>query len=266
MPVKLGGNPLRLHCMPVKGFRCRSNSTGQIGWKSIEITLYVCQSNWVEIHWDYIVCMPVELGGNPLRLHCMYAGRIGWKSIEITLYVCQLNWVEIHWDYIVCMPVEFDRSNWVEIHWDYIVCLLKALDAGGIRWKSIEITLYVCQLNWVEIHWDYIVCLLKALDAGRIGWSNWIEIQWDDDSNALTLVKFNQFDRASSQWISTQFIRFNQASSQWKIDTKLHSTSEVDSTSKSTGFIKLLHFWVFQHFLSSKSTFMTCPQTGRLQF
>ena len=41
-PVKLGGNPLRLHCMPVKGFRCQSNLTGQIGWESIEITLYAC--------------------------------------------------------------------------------------------------------------------------------------------------------------------------------------------------------------------------------
>ena len=28
--VELGGNPLRLHCMPVKGFRCWSNLTGQI--------------------------------------------------------------------------------------------------------------------------------------------------------------------------------------------------------------------------------------------
>ena len=51
--VELGGNPLRLHCMPVKGFRCQSNSTGQIGWKSIEITLYACL---VEL---------VKLGGNP---------------------------------------------------------------------------------------------------------------------------------------------------------------------------------------------------------
>ena len=84
--VKLGGNPFRLHCMPA--------------W-----------SNWVEIHWDYIVCLPgqigwksieitlyaclvksVELGGNPLRLHCMPAWLNG------------LNWVEIHWDYIVCLP------------------------------------------------------------------------------------------------------------------------------------------------------------------
>ena len=57
--VKLGGNPLRL---------CLVESVelgGQIGWKSIEITLYACL---------------VELGGYPLRLHCMPA----WS-----------NWVEI---------------------------------------------------------------------------------------------------------------------------------------------------------------------------
>ena len=41
----------------------------QIGWKSIEITLYACL---------------IELGGNPLRLHCMPA-LSNWS-----------NWVEIH--------------------------------------------------------------------------------------------------------------------------------------------------------------------------
>ena len=38
-----------------------------------------------------------------------------------------------------------------------------------------------------------------------------------------------------------------------KVNTKLYKTSEVDLTSISTGFIKLLHFLVFQYFLSSKS-------------
>ena len=38
----------------------------------------------------------VELGGNPLRLHCMpaqlnWTGRIEWKSIEITWYACLLK-------------------------------------------------------------------------------------------------------------------------------------------------------------------------------
>ena len=65
--VELGGNPLRLHCMPVKGFRCWSNLTGQIGWKSIEITLYACLLKAL----DASRIRPVELGGNPLRLHCM---------------------------------------------------------------------------------------------------------------------------------------------------------------------------------------------------
>ena len=52
-PVKLGVNPLRLHCL-LKAFD-RSNSIGRIGCKSIEITLPVKgirpvefdRSNWV---------------------------------------------------------------------------------------------------------------------------------------------------------------------------------------------------------------------------
>ena len=39
--VKLGGNPLRLHCMPGR--------IGQIGWKSIEITLYACLVELVKL-------------------------------------------------------------------------------------------------------------------------------------------------------------------------------------------------------------------------
>ena len=35
-PVKLGVNPLRLHCL-LKPLDARSNSTGRIGGKSIEI-------------------------------------------------------------------------------------------------------------------------------------------------------------------------------------------------------------------------------------
>ena len=140
--VELGGNPLRLHCMPAWLNRSNwgvSNSTSQIGWKSIEITLYAWLVKSVEFGGG-----GVELGGNPLRLHCMTAwsnwgdglnstGWIGWKSIEITLYACLVKSVELG-------GIEFDRSNWVEIHWDYIVCL------PG------------------QIHWDYIVCL-----PGRIG-------------------------------------------------------------------------------------------------
>ena len=96
--------------MPVKGFRCQLNLTGRIGWKSIEITLYAC------------LVKSVELGGNPLRLHCLLkaldagqiqpvklGGQIGWKSIEITLPVKGFRWrsnstSQIRW------------LNWVEIH------------------------------------------------------------------------------------------------------------------------------------------------------
>ena len=56
-----------------------SGQIGQIGWKSIEMMPGQIQ--------------PVELGRNPLRLHCMPA----W-----------LNWVVAlvgnHLDYIVCLP------------------------------------------------------------------------------------------------------------------------------------------------------------------
>ena len=91
MPVELGVNPLRVHCLlkaldasrigcksieitlPVKGFRCQLNSTGRIGCKSIEIDA------------GRIGCKSIEID----------AGRIGCKSIEITLPVkglrCQLN-------------------------------------------------------------------------------------------------------------------------------------------------------------------------------
>ena len=117
-------------------------------------------------------------------------------------------------------------------------CLVESVKLGGrIGWKSIEITLYTCLVESVEL-------------GGRIG-SKSIEI-----TLYACLVESVKLDIIS--WIFTQFNRFDQPSSQWKINTKLHNTSEVDSTSKSTGFIK--------YFLSLKSTFMTCPQTGRLQF
>ena len=116
--------------MPVKGFRCQSNLTSQIGWKSIEITLYACL---------------VELGGNPLRLHCLLkaldAGQIGWKSIEITLYACLVELVEL-------------GGNPLRLH-----CLLKALDAGQIR--PVELG-----GNPLRLH-----CMPAWLN-----WSNWVEI------------------------------------------------------------------------------------------
>ena len=72
--VELGVNPLRLHCtLPVKGFRCQTNSTGQIGCKSIQITL------------------PVK----GFRCRTNSTGRIGCKSIEITLYACLVKSVEL---------------------------------------------------------------------------------------------------------------------------------------------------------------------------
>ena len=52
-----------------------------------------------------------------------------------------------------------------------------------------------------------------------------------------------------------------------KWQTRLYNEAEVHLRNKSTGYIKLLQFWVFQYFLSSKSTFgMHHAQTGRIQF
>ena len=86
MPVKLGVNPLRLHCL------LKALDAGRI--------------------------RPVELGVNLLRLHCLLkaldvsqigcksieidAGQIGCKSIEITLPIKGFR-----------LPVKFDRLNWV---------------------------------------------------------------------------------------------------------------------------------------------------------
>ena len=79
----------------------------------------IISMNWVEIHWDYIVCLP---------------GRIGLKSIEITLYACQCNLngfppnltdstrhhlnelggnpLGLH-----CMPAQLNWSNWASSQW-----------------------------------------------------------------------------------------------------------------------------------------------------
>ena len=64
-------------------------------------------------------------------------------------------------------------------------------------------------------------------------WSNLSNVRAFESSSQCISTQFDRFDQASSQWISTQFDQVN---------TKLHNTSEVDSTSKLTGFIKLLHF------------------------
>ena len=133
----MGVNTLRLHCL-LKAFD-RSNSTGQIGCKSItlpvkgiEITLPV---KGIEITLPVKGCLVefgghilngftpnstgrirlVELGVNPLhcllkalRLHCLLKAfdrlnstRHGCKYIEITLPVKGIR------------PVKFNWSNWV---------------------------------------------------------------------------------------------------------------------------------------------------------
>ena len=193
---------------------------GQIGWKSIEITLYAClvelggRIGCKSIEITLYVCLveSVKLGANPLRLHCMPA----WSNWS--------NWVQIHWDYIVCLPGRNRWSNWVQIHWDYIVILLGRISQIGC--KSIEITLYAClvelganplrlhcmpawsnQSNWVvelganplRLHcmpaWSNRSNWVVELGANLLRlhcmpvWSNRVEIHWDD-------AQFDQFDQA----------------------------------------------------------------------
>ena len=161
-------------------------------------------SNWVEIHWDYAWSNQPGIRGRwcPIRPGINY-----WS-----------NWVEIHWD-----DAWSNQSNWVV-----------KLGGNPLRWCLIwpirpDINYWSNWSNWVEIHRDY-------------AWSNWVEIHWDDAqfdqfNQASSQWISTQLDQSSSQWITTQFDQFDQPSSQWKINTKLHNTSEVDSTSKSTSFI-----------------------------
>ena len=173
--VKLSGNPLRLHCMPAWSNWVSSqwiytqfdqhlsqwiytkfdwsNLTGQIGWKSTEITLYAClvklgiismdlhpiwpvefdRPNWVQMHWDYIVCL----------LKALDADWIGCKSIEIDA------------SQIGCKSIEIQPGR----HKAYNVISME--NSTGQIWPGINYW-----SNWVEIHSDCIVCL-----PGRIWWS-----------------------------------------------------------------------------------------------
>ena len=94
--------------------------TGQIGWKFTEITLYAClvefgghnlngftpnltsqiqpvkfdRSNWV------------ELGVNPLRLHCLL------KALDYIVCLVKFDGHNLN-DLHPIRPVEFDQLNWV---------------------------------------------------------------------------------------------------------------------------------------------------------
>ena len=150
-------------------------------------------SNWVKIHWDYIVCLPGQIGCKSLRLHCIPA-QSNWSNwvvelveiIEITLYACPVKlggpfgWKSLR---LHCMPAQSNQLNWVEIHWDYIVCL-----PGQIGCKSLRLHCMPAWWNWVEIHWDYIVCMPGQIRCKSLrlhckpAWSNrsnWVEIHWD---------------------------------------------------------------------------------------
>ena len=96
--------------------------------------------------------------------------------------------MEIHWN-----DAQFDQA--------LITGRIEIMPGGigWIGWKSIEMMPgQIGQIGWKSIE----------MMPGHIGWSNWsnwVEIHWD-------YAQFDQFNQASSLWISTQF---TQASSQW---------------------------------------------------
>ena len=94
----------------------RSNSTGQIGCKSIEIdaSQIGCKSIEITLPVKGFRCwssLTSRIGCKSIEID---AGQIGCKSIEITLYACLVESVEL-------------GVNPLRLH-----CLLKALDAGRI--------------------------------------------------------------------------------------------------------------------------------------
>ena len=112
--VKLGIIPMNSTGIYLNGFT--PNLTGWIWLVKFQIRPGIKYwSNWLEIYWEYIVCLP---------------GWFGCKFIEITLHAWSNLVVIISMDLLPIWPVEFQIrpgikywSNWVEIHWDYIVCL-----------------------------------------------------------------------------------------------------------------------------------------------
>ena len=136
-----------------------------------------------------------ELGGSPLRLHCMPA----WSN--------RSNWMEIHWDWawsnrpgiwgrwcpirpgIISMdfhPIWPIRQGIISMNW--VVELVKLggnplrlylvesveLDGNPLRWCLVK-------LGGNPSRW----CPIWPIPPGINYWSNWVETHWDDDSNAL---------------------------------------------------------------------------------
>ena len=120
-----------LHCMPAW-----SNLVVIISMDLLPIRLGINYwSNWVEIHWDYIVSLPGWIGYHvseftpnlkggsnsipPVEFDwALNTGQIGWKFTEIT-FVClpvhsMAAWsnlvVIISMDLLPIWPVEFDRA------------------------------------------------------------------------------------------------------------------------------------------------------------
>ena len=144
---------------------------GQIGHHLNE---FLTQFNYWSNRSNWVVEL-VKLGGNPLRWCLVEIGQIGWKSIEMMPGRIGHHLNEFLPNFI---------TGWM----------------GQIRWKSIEM-----MPGWLNHPIWPIRPLIKLgrnslrwcpIRPGMNYWSNWIEIHWDDDSNALTLVKFDLFDQA----------------------------------------------------------------------
>ena len=175
------------------------NSTGRI-WLGMKYW-----SNWVEIHWDYIICLPGRIGYHPNEFNWHLSQWI-YSQFDRSNFKFDQAWNtgQIGWKFIVCLPdqigyhpsrftpnftsnscpVEFNQA-WntgktgckfteitfvcLPVHsmatWSNLVVII-SMDLLPIRPVKFQIWPGMKYWsNWVEIHWDYIVCL-----PGRIGY------------------------------------------------------------------------------------------------
>ena len=162
--VKFGGHNLN-------GFT--PNSTGRIqpGMKY--------WSNWVEIHWDYIVCLPGQIGYHPNESNWHLSQWIysqfdrawntaqnGCKFTEITFVCLPVHSMAAWLNLVVLISMDLLPIRLVEFDW--------AWNTGQIGLKFTEITLYASLVELGIISMD-----LHPIWLGINYWSNWVEIHWD---------------------------------------------------------------------------------------
>ena len=243
---------------------------------------------------------PVEFEIRPVNLGGMQYNLNEFTPKSTSIYLSEFTQFTPNLTRNLC-PVKFDRawntaqfglkfmdlhpiwavfqawSNWVSSQWIYSH-FEQYFRLGRIGYHPNEFTPILSSISCpvkFDRAWNTAQNGCKFTGINCLpAWSNWVSFQWIQLASNSTGIYLNGFTpnltgrirpgmKYCSKWVE---IHWNYTILQWKINTKLHNTSEVDLASKSTGFIKLLHFWVFQYFLSPKSTFITCPQTGQLQF